>query len=142
MNITTLTVAIMASVCVAGCAFKGRAQPADSPAELRAQDQARALELQECLAIQAPHFDDGVSDAATVGRAVARACYLEGERSLLARARSTGTKEAHLRAGWPRTLTEMAAQTVLAQRAHRPAAPPAAAPAKPPPRPARPIDPA
>jgi hypothetical protein len=138
VSIMSLTLPMTVAACLlAGCAFKGKTTPYGSPAELAAEDRDRLQDLRQCLIEKAPRFDDGISDALTIGRAVAQACHQEGERSLLAKSRATGIKEQNLRPAWPKTLADMATQTVLARRAH------AAKPSpQSPTRPARQPDPA
>lgn len=74
----------------------------------------------ECTEREAPALDDGISDAQTIGRAVAGRCYVEVDA--MTEAYSAGMSPAGQRAWRSRMLTmsaEFATQTVLSLRASR-----------------------
>lgn len=67
-----------------------------------------------CQLREAPKYDDKISDAATIGAAVARACTREGEASFAAQIKGESQANSDaLRKIWPTLMNQLATSTVL-----------------------------
>lgn len=121
-NVGPMKLALTLSIvfALAACAGTQSNRPLiGSPASVAEKSEAMRL-LVECQRAAVRRFDDHVSDAATVGSAVATACTLESQGVLetLARGQSEMRVQA-LRERWPTDEHQRATGAVLYLRANK-----------------------
>ena len=84
------------------------------PAVSQAERSAATNRLLDCQLAAARKFDDGKSDAATIGRAVTTVCTLQSEEvfETITRGQSAARIRA-VRERWPQTVNDLSATAVL-----------------------------
>lgn len=115
-------IAIAITITVAGCA-QTPYTPVDhvriyGPEPTKLQVEAAHKELARCLIDGPMYFDDGISDAVTIGKAVADSCVKESREYVRLKTYSyTTTEKSDFLAGWPMVIEDLGRNSVLRNRA-------------------------